>query len=155
MTPHRRQLLTALGTTGVAALAGCSGLGGTGSVFGTNPAHTEPTARLAAADGDSNDQFGREVAVSADGTTALVGNPEDENRNGENAGAAYVFERTGGSWAQEAKLAAYDDDDDDEFGVSVAVASDGTTAIVGASDDSALDARDVGAAYVFEGLGGS
>jgi hypothetical protein len=40
---------------------------------------------------------GQSVAVSADGNTALVGGPGDNS----NAGAAWVFTRSGGVWSQQ------------------------------------------------------
>ena len=55
----------------------------------SNP--TQP-AKLAADDGDSDDLFGNRVAVSGDGTTALIGAYWDEGPNGEVAGSAYVFD---------------------------------------------------------------
>ena len=42
-------------------------------------------------------QFGRSVALSADGNTALIGGPRD---NG-NKGAAWVFTRSGSAWNQQ------------------------------------------------------
>lgn len=100
MPLHRRQLLTALGTTGVAALAGCPSLGGNESTPETAPPLSEHTTKVAAADGDFGDLFGGSVAVAGDGTTALVGAQGDKDPNGSIAGAAYVFERSGGSWPQ-------------------------------------------------------
>lgn len=100
MTSHRRQVLTVLGTTGLAALAGCPMIDGSGSTPETPPPLSEHTTKLVAADGDKNDAFGGSVAVSADGTTAVVGAVRDEDPNGEEAGAAYVFDRSGGSWRQ-------------------------------------------------------
>src|SRR5205814_8966039 len=50
---------------------------------------------------------GASVALSADGSTAIVGAPQDAS----DAGAAWVFTRTNGHWAQQAKLnypAAFD-----------------------------------------------
>jgi len=36
--------------------------------------------------------FGGEIAVSGDGTTAIIGARNDEDPNGEEAGSAYVYE---------------------------------------------------------------
>src|SRR5215203_651640 len=55
-------------------------------------------AKLVATGGVGNPLQGTSVAVSADGTTAIVGAPAD---NG-NAGAAWVYTRNGsGIWTQE------------------------------------------------------
>ncbi|QSG16299.1 FG-GAP repeat protein [Halapricum desulfuricans] len=48
-------------------------------------------SKFAADDGESLDFFGRSVAVSSDGTTALIGAYHDDDPNGEDAGSAYVF----------------------------------------------------------------
>ncbi|MGH8126998.1 MAG: hypothetical protein ACRETC_01335, partial [Gammaproteobacteria bacterium] len=79
-------------------------------------------------------------ALSADGTTALVG-ADDRNSD---TGAAYVFTESGGVWSQQTELTD-PGLGGDVFGVSVALASVGTEALVGA------DGHDngVGAAYVF------
>lgn len=102
--------------------------------------------RLAAADADSEDGFGSAVAL--DGDTALIGAANDEDPNGDQAGAAYVFTRTNDKWHQEAKLVPTDGDSGDRFGLSVAL--DGDTALVGAPRDEHPNGTEAGAAYVFE-----
>jgi hypothetical protein len=75
---------------------------------------------------------GMSVALSADGNTAIVGGPSD-NRT---TGAAWVFTRSGGVWAQQgsklvgsgARLAAPLPQGQ---GMSVALSADGNTAMVG------------------------
>ena len=85
--------------------------------------------------------FGAYVALSADGNTALIGGPVD---NG-GVGAAWVFTRSGGIWTQQAKLTANDESGEGEFGSSVALSSDGNTAVIGGPDDNG----NAGAAWVF------
>jgi len=58
-------------------------------VFTRDESEWTQQTKLGAADGDEGDQFGQSLAV--DGDTAVVGAPADENSNGLNAGAAYVF----------------------------------------------------------------
>jgi hypothetical protein len=99
---------------------------------------------LAGADGDG---FGEAVALSGD--TAVVGAYQDDS-NGADAGAAYVFVRTGTSWSQQQKLLASDGAESDAFGWSVAVA--GEQALVGAFQSDA-PAGDSGAAYLFDRSG--
>jgi len=106
-------------------------------------------AKLMASDAQSSDLFGRSVAVSGD--TAVIG-AHRETTGGSNAGAAYVFTRTGGSWTQQAKLMASDAQASDYFGVSVAVSGD--TAVIGAHRE-ATGGSNAGAAYVFTRTGGS
>jgi len=70
---------------------------------------------------------GFSVALSADGSTAIVGAPDD---NG-NIGAAWVYTLSGGVWTQQAKLAGTGKSGDAAQGWSVALSADGNTAIVG------------------------
>ncbi len=87
-------------------------------------------------------EFGRSVALSADGDTALVGAWGD---NG-NAGAAWAFTRSGSTWAQQGeKLTGTGEAGQAEFGTSVTLSADGDTALIGGPADN----EDVGAAWVF------
>jgi hypothetical protein len=94
-------------------------------------------AKLTAASGAAGDSFGWSVALS--GSTAVVG-AFGKNAN---AGAAYVFVRSGTAWTQQAKLTAADAAPGDFFGWSVALS--GSTAVVGAFAKNS----NTGAAYVF------
>jgi len=106
-------------------------------------------AKLTASDGATNDLFGGAVAV--DGDTAVIGAPEDDD-SGNSSGSAYVFTRSGTTWAQQAKLAAGDAAALDRFGFSVAVDAD--SAVIGAHlDDDNGGAS--GSAYVFTRSGTS
>jgi hypothetical protein len=122
-------------------------------------------AYLKASNTDAGDWFGTSVAVSGD--TAVVGAYREDScatgvdgkqTNGCNsAGAAYVFRRSAGVWAQEAYLKASNSEADDRFGSSVALSGD--TVVVGAGlEDSCANGvdgnqmsnacKDAGAAYV-------
>ena len=91
-----------------------------------------------------NDKFGYSVAV--DGDIAVVGAYRDGEK-GDEAGAAYVFTRSGGVvWDEGVKLTASDGAPYDNFGISVAV--DGNTLVIGASGDDDNGA-DSGSVYVF------
>jgi hypothetical protein len=68
---------------------------------------------------------------------------------GAEAGAAYVFRRTGKAWTQEVKLIASDPADQANFGSGTAIVSDNTIAIGAAS------AQGSGVVYFFERLGGA
>jgi len=108
-------------------------------------------AKLTAADGAAGDEFGASVAVS--GETALVGAPGHGTAGKEDAGAAYVFARSGGSWTQQDKPIAADGADGDSFGGSVAISAE--TALVGAVGHDSAGKKNAGAAYVFVRAGGS
>jgi hypothetical protein len=90
---------------------------------------------------------GQSVALSANGNTAIAGGGGDNN----NAGAAWVFTRSGSAWTEQgAKLVGTGAVGDSEQGNSVALSADGNTAIVGGPFDNGY----VGAAWVFTRSGG-
>jgi hypothetical protein len=91
------------------------------------------------------DNLGHSVALSADGHTALIGDPTQN----EEAGAAYVFTGSGSAWTQQARLVGRDEKPRWNFGASVALSADAHTALVGAP------APGGGSAYVFAGGGSS
>jgi cysteine-rich repeat protein len=117
------------------------------------------------------DSFSFSLALSADGSTLAVGAfAEDSSATGINgnqasdastdAGAVYVFTRSGTTWSQQAYVKASNTNAGDEFGFSVALSSDGSTMAVGAihEDSSATGingnqtndlASNSGAVYVF------
>lgn len=90
------------------------------------------------------DYFGWSVAI--DGDTVLAGAPDDDVGGNYDQGSAYVFQRSGTSWAQQAQLTAGDGSRFDQFGTSVAL--DAGTAIVGAQSDSTGNGQ-TGSAYAF------
>lgn len=104
-------------------------------------------AYLKASNTGAGDRFGSSVAISGD--TLVVGAPAERspatgvNGNGAedsdyhiDAGAAYVFVRTGGTWVQQAYLKASNTQYDAQFGESVAVSGD--TVVVGAPRESGV-----------------
>jgi len=122
---------------------------------------------------DAGDLFGYSVALSRDGGVLAVGafdedgstrqvNGPDDNRAG-GSGAAYVFTRSGVTWAQQAYIKPSNIETQDAFGVDVALSDDGSTLLVGSLDEDCAatgvnppgcdnDWRDdlsMGAAYVF------
>ena len=100
--------------------------------------------KLVAPDGRERDNFGSSVSVFGD--TAVVGAPKEDNLSGNNAGAVYVFQRSGTQWLFTHKLRASDGDETHQFGNAVSV-SDDTLAI------GAWRANWVGRAYVFRRQG--
>ncbi len=135
-------------------------------------------AYIKAVNGDADDYFGEEVAISGD--TIVVGvYREDSNQttitNGTTAsdndywsgrpGAVYVYRRIGVVWSQEAYIKPVNNNGGNELGKSVAITDD--TLVVGASGDwgnqttitngtTASDihsAQSSGAAYVYKRTG--
>lgn len=124
-------------------------------------------AYLKASNTEPGDHFGETVYISGD--TIIVGAPSEDscspNINGnenENscyqAGAAYVFVRSGTTWTQEAYLKASNPDNDDFFSIGVTISGD--TIAVGAfyedscsaginGDETDNNCNNSGATYVF------
>tara|TARA_B100001559_G_scaffold121177_1_gene101935 strand:- start:3879 stop:5252 length:1374 start_codon:yes stop_codon:yes gene_type:complete len=109
-------------------------------------------AKLVSSDKATSDQFGRNVSIS--GGFAIVGAGFADPNGVNNAGAAYVFVRSGTTWSQQAKLVANDKAASDIFGESVAISSTGY-AIVGASSADPNGISGGGAAYIFKRSGSS
>ncbi|MDS0301113.1 dockerin type I domain-containing protein [Halogeometricum sp. S1BR25-6] len=119
-----------------------------GSAYVYDLTQDPPTeTKLSASDAAANDFFGHSVSMSDDGRTALVGASLDDDA-GLSSGSAYVFDLTQDPPA-ETKLAASDGAAGDNFGHSVSISGDGSTALIGAylDDDAGPDS---GSAYVFE-----
>lgn len=168
-------------TTAVVGAPREDGAGGTGSnpasnglddagaafVFRRTSSGWIQEAYLKAPSRDLSDLFGASVdigknrivvgAIGEDsGATFVDGSTSDDSVSG--AGAAYVFNKSGGVWTLEAYLKSPSPDINDRFGTSVAI--EGDTVVVGAPeedggstgvngnwfDNSAFDA---GAAYVY------
>ena len=154
------------GTTGVNSTPNENAAdAGAAYVFVRSGTRWSQQAYLKASNAGASDNFGRSVAVSGD--TVVVGAYGEDssstgvnstpNENASDAGAAYVFVRSGTNWSQQAYLKASNTGEADQFGFSVAISGD--TAIVGANaEDSSTtgvnsipdeNARSAGAAYVF------
>ncbi len=101
-------------------------------------------AKLTASDAGLDNRFG--ISVAIDGEYALVGAFFDDDF-GTRSGSAYIFKRSGSTWAQQARLLASDGAAQDLFGVSVSL--DGTCAAVGARFHNKGDIPDAGAVYLF------
>jgi hypothetical protein len=131
-----------------------------------------------ASDPEGQDGFGKAVAISADGSTLVVGSPgKDNNDTGINgtqafnnldaAGAVFVYVRSGTTWVQQAFLQASNVSVTPPgsisiagFGWSVSLSSDGNTLAVGANRETSdatgingnqtnTNASGAGAAYIF------
>ncbi len=102
-------------------------------------------ARLFAAGGEANDNFGFSVAI--DGDTALIGVIADTVNANALQGSAIIFTRSGSVWTEGQMLVAADGAPQDSFGAAVAL--DGVTAVVGAIGSNGLR----GAAYFYTDSG--
>jgi len=105
--------------------------------------------KILASDAASTDQFGQSVAISSDGTTAVVGANQEDTSPNSNNGAAYVYVKSGSTWIEQAKLLASDAASTDYFGESIAISEDGNTVLIGAHLEDTSPTTNQGAAYVF------
>jgi len=118
------------------------------------------------------DWFGFAVTLSADGNTLAVGAYKEDSRatgiNGDqsdnsasSSGAAYLFRFDGIAWSQQAYVKASNAEIADQFGLAIALNSNGNTLAVGAAgedssatgingDQSDNSAFHSGAVYVFQ-----
>ena len=126
---------------------------GSAYIFTRSGSSWTQQAKLTPADGAAGDSFGISVSISGDGNTAVIGAYTDDD-NGADSGSAYIFTRSGSSWAQQAKLTAADGAASDRFGISVSISADGNTTVIGAyyDDDKGADS---GSAYIFTRSGSS
>ena len=107
--------------TGAAWVYACSGTGWGTKLVGTGAV--------------GNGRQGVSVALSGDGSTAIVGGVEDKSYSG----AAWVYSRSGTVWTQQAnKLVGTDAIGSAGQGHSVALSADGNTAIVGGLADNRI-----------------
>ena len=128
-------------------------------------------AYIKASNTNADDWFGQSTALSADGNTLAVGatgdasaatgiNGSEADNSAENAGAVYLFTRSGATWSQQAYLKTSNTNAHDWFGRSVALSADGNTLAVGAyrensvtsginGDEADNNASRAGAVYLF------
>ena len=106
-------------------------------------------AKLSASDANADDRLG--ISVAIDGSIAVIGAYQNDS-NGPNSGAAYVYELSGTDWIEKQKLTPSDGAANDNFGRSVAVEAD--TIVVGSYLDDVNNKPDSGSAYVFSCSGG-
>jgi hypothetical protein len=144
---------------------------GAAYVFVRNGSAWTQQAFLKASNPGKEDWFGVRIAISGDGNTVAVSAPNEDSAskgiNGKQddesameAGAVYVFSRTGTTWVQLAYVKASNTRSGDEFGSSIGLSRDGKAMIVGArGEDSGAkglngnqadsSVRDAGAGYLF------
>jgi hypothetical protein len=118
-------------------------------VFVRTGANWAQQAYIKASNTGVSDWFAEALALSADGNTLVVGAPQEDSAakgvGGDQAdnslpanGAAYVFKRSGTTWAQSAYLKPRNAGillNTFNFGEAVAVSGDGAAILVGASGE--------------------
>jgi hypothetical protein len=128
-------------------------------------------AFIKASNTGKEDWFASRLQISGDGNTLAAAaqledgaaqgiNGKQDDESAQEAGAVYLFSRTGTTWAQKAYVKSSNNEAFDEFGSSVALSRDGRTMAVGArGEDSAAKGmngnqadntvKEAGAVYVF------
>lgn len=119
---------------------------GAAYVFVRNGTAWSQQAYLKASNADAGDRFGHSVSVRGDllvagaiseaSAATLVNGTQTSNAT-PHSGAAYVFQRTGTAWAQQAYLKSSHPDQQDLFGLSVAAGDDAVLIGVPYEDSSA------------------
>ena len=130
-----------------AAYAPANARNGAIYVFTRSGSTWSQQAKLTASDGEGSDYLGWSIAISSDGKHIIAGARYEDGGSGNplsNAGAAYIFSRSGSSWSQAKKLSASDATASDVFGYHTAISNDGTYVMAGARD------KGPGAAYIYE-----
>ena len=117
---------------------------GAAYIFQYNGQQWVEQCELIPSDGMAYAEFG--ISIAIEGNTAVVGADRD-SAAGDDSGAVYVFQSSGGTWNEVAKLNAPDAYDGDTFGNDVAL-SEGVLLIGSPSDNTPY--LDAGSAYIFE-----
>ena len=124
---------------------------GTVSVYEKSGANWIATANLTASPIAANAQFGSSLAV--DGNRLAVGAQGETQAGFAAAGAAYIFELNGGSWAQTARVASPTPAASENFGASIAL--EGDTLAVGAPSSYFANPQTPGGVHMYRKLGAS
>jgi hypothetical protein len=141
------------------------------AVFVRQGAQWAQQAYIKASNPGKEDWFGSRLQISGDGNTLAVSaqledsaaqgiNGKQDDDSAQEAGAVYLFGRTGTQWTQRFYVKGSNNEAFDEFGSSVALSRDGRTMAVGArGEDSSAKGTDgnqgdnstkeAGAVYVF------
>jgi len=102
-------------------------------------------SKLTASDGMANDQFGQSVGIYED--YIAVGARYEDNANGSNAGAVYLFKLNAGTWEPQSKIVADGGLANDQFGTALSVY--GGNILAGAYLNNNDNGYYAGAAFIF------
>ena len=108
--------------------------------------------KLTASDAaDRADDFGRSLAISADGQTVVVGATDVFVEGHGSIGSVYVYQwnASSSSFVEQQKLTASDGAEGDHFGFPWQCRADGRTVVVGAPYDD-VETDSAGSAYVYQ-----
>jgi hypothetical protein len=153
------------------ALAAPGASSGAAYVWARDGGSWRELAFLKSSNPEIYDWFGVRLILSGDGNTLVVGaqnedggvkgiNGDQKDNSADEAGAIYLFTRSGDTWTQRAYVKSSNVEAFDEFGSAMALTRDGKTMVIGArgedssakgvngdQNDNSVD--EAGAAYVF------
>jgi hypothetical protein len=118
---------------------------GSAYVFFRNGSDWSEQAKLTASNAATGDHFGFSVSIS--GAYAAIGAKDDDVGADVDEGSAYVFFRTGTSWAQQDNVIAPFGAADDHYGYSIGISGD--YLVVGANEDDVSGVSNAGSAHVY------
>ncbi len=138
--------LSAAGTTALIGgpMDGIDGMEGAAWFYKDSGGSWSETAKVVPSDQitGSGFGFGTSVALSPDGSTALIGSPADNGSNG----AAWIYVPSGNSWTEQQRLVPpASEDDGSQFGSGVALSTNGDEALIGGDGDNTF----AGALWVY------
>jgi hypothetical protein len=151
----------ALSANGKEALVGAPSVGtdaaglndaGAAYVFTTTSNWQQATQVAELTAGGQVSNTGESVALSDDGTVAVLGAPAPDGTAAENdasPGAAYIFSSSTGTWGRVATLMPKDGVDGDQFGQKVAISGNGRVVLVGAPTKTVASQGDEGVVYFY------
>jgi len=100
---------------------------------------------LTGSNSGTNHYFGTSLDISGDGNRLIIGATGEKsstqglnttpNVGGADVGAAYLFKRTGTTWAENTYIKAFNSENFDNFGNAVAISDDGFTLAVSAINE--------------------
>lgn len=184
----------AISTDGNTLVVGAAGESSSTRGINTTPSYVAPASSSGAAyvftrsgttwsqqayikppNSDAGDRFGMPIALSADGNTLAVGAPNEDsnartvggdqgNNSAGEAGAAYIYSRSGSTWSFQAYLKALNADAGDGFPTALSLSPDGNLLAasskneaggsVGVDGDPASNSKPyAGAVYLFSRSG--
>ncbi len=138
---------------GVVAISGDTLITSTSQISGNNAAYVfvrngsvwSPQQLLTTSNIGQSANFGSSMAV--DGNTVVIGAWADITTAGSGAGSAFVYQRSGTTWAETQKIFSSDLHAGDHFGWSVDLSN--SNAVISSDGDNIGSLRSLGSAYVF------
>ena len=138
---------TAVSVSGSLAVVGAEGMLGAGAAVLYEKRGTTwvQVAELVNPNGQPGDRFGAAVAMI--GNYIVVGAPGEDNEQGEEAGAAYVYLRGSDQWSVQARLVLPGGSDNDAFGAAITMTEEWL--VIGAPMQANENGEEAGAVGLF------